>query len=215
VIPALFINALPVSQLTNDKKMLITELLDAFYERFEKTTIDMLLLDRGFFTKEVVEVLVKRKVPFIMPAVKNNRIKQLVKQYEKGELPDKIKFRFGNVNVYLTFMKIEDEVFVFMTNTRKSPMNVHLLYKKRWQIETNFREQNKYIFKTKTKNFTIRYLAFVLAGLIFNLWQMTRNKLVYKPESYLFKQFLKQELLCSWQTISKRSVIKSVDYLLA
>jgi len=213
--PALFINALPVNQLTNDKKSLITELLDAFYERFKKTRIDLLLLDRGFFSKEVVTLLVKKNVKFIMPAVKNKAIARLIDLYKEGEIKDSICYQFGNTKVYLKFIKIEDDVLVYMTNTTKSPMTVHIAYKKRWQIETNFREQNKYLFKTNTKNFTIRYLAFVLAGLLFNLWQITRNKFIYKPESYIFKQILKEKLLCQWQAISKKEVIKSIDYLLA
>lgn len=212
--PALFINALPVNQLTNDKKTLITGLLDAFYARFKKTAIDLLLLNRGFFAKEVVELLVKRKISFIIPAVKNQAIKKLIEQYKTGKIKDKIQYQFGNVQVYLTFIKVDDDVLVYMTNSRRSPMSIHILYKKRWQIETNFREQNKYLFKTCTLNFNVRYLAFVIAGLLFNIWQITRNKLCYKPESYVFKQLLLEELLRLWQTISKRSVVKTIDYFL-
>jgi len=46
--PALFLNALPVNQFTNDKESLLTELLDRFYSRYNKTKIDLLLIDRGF-----------------------------------------------------------------------------------------------------------------------------------------------------------------------
>jgi IS4 transposase len=71
-----------------------------------------------------------------------------------------------------------------------------LLYKKRWQIETNFREQNKFEFKIKTLDFNARYFAFVLAGLLFNLWQLMRNG---KTQSYLFKQALICELERLWE----------------
>lgn len=212
--PALFINALPVNQFTNDKETLLTSLLNQFYEQFSKTKIELLLLDRGFYTKDVVRSLTQRKIHFIMPAIKNKAINKLAKQYEKGEIKDRIKYRFGKTQVYLTFIKIEDETYVSMTNTRKNPLKIHLLYKKRWQIETNFREQNKFTFKTCSTNFNIRYLSFIIGGLLFNAWQLTRNTLIYKPESYLFKQLLTDELLTQWQTLTKRRIIKSLDYFL-
>lgn len=212
--PAFFINALPVNQLTNDKEMLLTSLLEQFYKLYKKTKIELLLLDRGFYSKKVVQLLTEKDIHFIMPAVKNKAIQKLVKQYKSREIKERINYQFGDSTTNLLFLKIEDEVLVYMTNTRKSVLQTHLAYRKRWQIETNFREQNKFTLKTQTTNFKIRYLAFALAGLLFNLWQITRNKLIYKPESYIFKQFLKEDLLRLWQTISKKDVIKTMDYFL-
>jgi len=212
--PALFINVLPVNQLTNDKKALLAQLLDGFQQQYKKTKVALLLLDRGFFTKEVVKFLTERKIPFIMPAVKNKAIQKLVKSYEKEEIKNRIKYEFGATIVNLLFLKVEDEIYIYMTNTRKTPIQTHILYKKRWQIETNFREQNKFTFKTCSKNFNIRYLAFALGGLLFNAWQQTRNILPYTLESYIFKQYLTEELLKLWQKITTRRVIKNIDYLL-
>ena len=194
--------------------MLLTSLLEQFYKLYKKTKIELLLLDRGFYSKKVVQLLTEKDIHFIMPAVKNKAIQKLVKQYKSREIKERINYQFGDSTTNLLFLKIEDEVLVYMTNTRKSVLQTHLAYRKRWQIETNFREQNKFTLKTQTTNFKIRYLAFALAGLLFNLWQITRNKLIYKPESYIFKQFLKEDLLRLWQTISKRSVIKTMDYFL-
>jgi len=212
--PALFINALPVDQLTNDKKELLTQLLDGFHRQFKKTKIELLLLDRGFFSKKVVQLLTEKNIPFIMPAVKNKAIKKLVKSHEKKEIQNRIRYEFGETTPNLLFLKIEEDTFVYMTNTRKTIIQTHILYRKRWQIETNFREQNKFTFKTCTKNFNIRYLAFTIAGLLFNAWQLTKNKLQYQPESYLYKQLLIEEILKLWQKITTRSVIKNIDYLL-
>lgn len=212
--PALFLNALPVNQLTNDKEMLLNELLNSFVESYKKTIINLLLVDREFFTKKVVKLLAERKIPFIMPAIKNKAIKRLIEAYKKGEIKNRIKYKFGTTTVNLLFLKVEDETLVYVTNTKKTPLKAHLLYSKRWQIETNFREQNKFTFKTKSKNFNIRYLAFALGGLLFNAWQLTRNVLPYTLESYLFKQYLLDDLLTLWQRISKKEVIKSVSYFL-
>lgn len=217
--PALFINALPVNLFTNDKKTLLKWLIDSFKGHFPKTQIGLLLVDRGFFTKEVVNFLVETNQKFIMPAIKNERVKKLIGLYECGELKDKIRYKFGNVCVNLIFFPVtnkngEKETLVYITNTKMDPIRVHLTYKKRWQIETNFREQNNFMLKTKTKDFKIRYFTFVLAGLLFNLWQLIRLILPYKLESYLFSKFLADELLRIWQETTGKEVVKSIDYLL-
>jgi len=212
--PALFINSLPVNQLTNDKKELLAQLTDGFYALYKKTKIELLLLDRGFFTKEVVKLLIDMQIKFIMPAIKNRAIKKLANQFARGEIDNKICYQFGETKVKLLFLKVEDDILVYMTNTRYNVLRVAILYKKRWQIETNFREQNNFTFKTQTTNFTIRYLAFVIGGLLFNLWQLTRNKVPYNLESYLFKYILVEEILKLWQEFSNMKIIKSIDYLL-
>ena len=209
--PALFINAFPVNQFTNNKKKLLKQLLDGFHRLYEKTKIDLLLLDRGFFTKAVIAFLIRNKIPFVMPAVKNKAIKSLAEQFRKGWLPDRIKYEFGKYEINLLFLKVKDDILVYATNTRKSPKGAHTLYRNRWQIETNFREQNNFVFQTKTRNFAVRYLAFALGGLLFNAWQLTRDKTIYKMESHLYKHFLKEEVLKLWQEFASEEIIKSLE----
>ena len=202
--PALFINAFPVNMLTNNKTKLIAQLIDGFNAVHKKTKIELLLLDKGFFTKAVVKYLVENKIRFIMPAIKNREIKYLVEGCINMKKSIVLDYKFGETKVFLVFVKINDEVLVYMTNTKFSPLKVHLLYKKRWQIETNFREQNNFEFKTCTLDFNARYFAFVLAGLLFNLWQLMRKG---KIQSYIFKQTLINGL---WSLLYK--IIRLEDY---
>ena len=127
--PALFLNAFLVNQLTNNKVKLIKQLIDGFYKLFD-SKIGLLLLDRAFFTKEVINYLIENKIRFIMPAVKNKAILTLAEQFRKGWLPDKIEYEFGKQKIALLFLKIDDEVLVYATNTRYRPMKAHILYKK-------------------------------------------------------------------------------------
>lgn len=155
-----------VDQFNDNKVKLVTQLIDGFNALYKKTKIDLLLLDRGFFTKAVVKLLVDRKIPFIMPAVKNRAIKPLVEACINMKESITIEYQFGGVDVYLLFIRIEKEILVYMTNTKYSPLKVHMLYKKRWQIETNFREQNQFLTKTTTRNFVARYLLFALGAIV-------------------------------------------------
>lgn len=206
---ALFINAFLVNQLTNNKVKLIKQLIDGFYKLFD-SKIELLLVDRAFFTKAVVNYLIENKIKFIMPAVKNKAILPLAEQFRKGWLPNKIEYQFGKQKIALLFLKVNGKVLVYATNTRYRPLKAHLLYRKRWQIETNFREQNNFLFKTQTIDFTVGYFAFVLAGLLFNLWQLTRNG---KIESYLFKHELLFGLIELWEEWKGESIVNNTCYL--
>jgi len=205
--PALFINAFPVNMLTNNKVKLLAQLIDGFKALYGKTNIELLLLDRGFFTKAVVKYLVQNKIKFIMPAIKNREIKYLVEGCINMKKSTVLDYKFGETRLCLVFVKIDGEVLVYATNTRFNPLKVHLLYKKRWQIETNFREQNNFEFKTCTLDFNARYFAFALAGLLFNLWQLMRNGRI---QSYLFKQALMHELKKLWCKIVRLEDYKPV-----
>jgi len=212
--PPLFLNALPINQFNNNKSKLMNQFLDEFYASYKDIEIGLFLADRAFFTKDCVKTLVERNIPFIMPAVKNKAIQKLVDSYKEGKIKQKICYQFGEVEVKLAFLKVEDEVYVYATNTNYSPVKLCVLYTIRWQIETNFREQNKFMFKSRTIDFGIRYFAFAIAGILFNAWQLTRRKLKHIKESYLYKQILIEELLRAWQAIASRRVVKNVDYFL-
>lgn len=186
--------------LTNNKVKLVSQLIDGFNALYKQTKIELLLLDRGFFTKAVVKYLVESKIKFIMPAVKNRQIKYMAEACINMKRSVTLEYTFGEASVYLIFVRIEGEVLVYMTNTKFSPLKVHLLYKRRWQIETNFREQNHFEFKTKTLDFNARYFALILVGLLFNLWQLMRNG---KIQSYLFKQSLINKLERLWEKVKR------------
>ncbi len=189
--PKYFLSAYPINQFTNDKVKLISKIVDGFYENHQ-SEIGLIFADREFATIKVVDYFYENNLKFIMPIAKSSRIKKLVEKFKLGKIENKVKYKFGNRFVNLLFLKVEEEVYVFVTNTKYSPLKVGILYKKRWQIETNFREQNNFLFKTKTLNFTIRYFAFILAGLLFNLWQASRKN---KIESYLFKKEVREFIL--------------------
>jgi len=168
--PPLFLNALPINQFNNNKDKLMNLFLDDFYTSYKDNEIGLFLADRGFFTKACVKILVERDIPFIIPAVKNKAIQKLVDLYKENKIEQKIQYQFGEVKITLAFLKVEDEVYVYATNTNYSPVKLCVLYTMRWQIETNFREQNKFIFKSRSIDFGIRYFAFAIAGILLPIY---------------------------------------------
>ena len=71
----------PVLQL-DDHVMMVERLILATRKRGIR--MHTLLLDRGFFSVDVVNVLRRHRVRFLMPAVKNDRVKEVIKGYDEG-----------------------------------------------------------------------------------------------------------------------------------
>jgi len=67
-------------------------------------------------------------------------------------------------------MKRDDKVYPFATNTDCTPETIHELYRKRFGIETQYRIKNKFLRRTYSKEYSVRYFFFLLAICIYNLW---------------------------------------------
>jgi len=50
-----------------------------------KTSV--LMIDRGFFKAEIIKLLQSMSINFIMPAVRNERVKRMLNEYAKGNIP--------------------------------------------------------------------------------------------------------------------------------
>ncbi len=178
----------PVYQL-DDHATICEELIKAAWIRGIK--IKKLLIDRGFYSVDVMNMLGRLKVEFLMPAIKNGRMKQAIEDYHNHLIPKMVKFRIRNSREeeasfgLMIYRKkeaketdpISDQYIVFATNmkyseARKLYRKIPLEYKKRWGIETGFRVQNTVKAMTTSQNYTIRIIYQMLSVIIYNLWQL-------------------------------------------
>jgi len=60
--------------------------------------------------------------------------------------------------------------YLFATNMTCRPKTVLRRYKKRWGIETSYREHNAFLAKTTSKDYTVRLLYYAVAVCIYNAW---------------------------------------------
>ena len=132
------------------------ELIRAAWARGIK--IKSVLIDRGFYSVDVMNTLKRLKVEFLMPAIKNDRMKRTIEDYHNYLIPSTSKFTIRNsmeeeacFSLMIYKKKdaketdpISEQYFVFATNmlysdARKLYPKIPLEYKMRWGIETGFR----------------------------------------------------------------------------
>jgi putative transposase len=145
----------------------------------------IILLDKGFFTVEVIKELQSRKLPFLMPAKRTAPIKRLCRLFKKGKVMPLINYTiksFGNsVQVKLIFARKKTKrgwrTFAYVSNIAFKPETAKELYRHRWRIETNNREIGKFRARTTSTSMKLRRMYYSLAALLYNLWIVLRQVL--------------------------------------
>lgn len=186
-----------VGPLTSNVQV-VREMLD-YAERFVEPRI--ILLDRGFYSAEVIEALKSRNRSFIMPAKRTGPVKRLCKAFERGEVPPTVDYTVKGsgecADVKLTFVrrKTEDGVktYGFISDLALGPEVVSELYGWRWRIETNNRELGKFSALTTSTSMKLRRLYYSLAALLYNLWIVVRGG-GELPRAHQFKRIIKRLL---------------------
>ena len=149
--------------------------------------IGCVLLDRGFNKVEVFKVIGRTK--FIMPLVKNTKIKEILKQ--GSEYLEAIDYSFyEGTNREITLRVILSRIkkkHVWVTNIKGSDETLLLtiaeVYRKRWGIETGYSKANEFYPKTNTKKFRTRCFLAQLSFALQDLWVM-KNFIAYFGTKY-------------------------------
>lgn len=175
-----------------------TELIEFLMKSLEKIfkNIHLVLLDRGFYSGEVLAYLQEHGINYLVFVPRNKRIK---KYWNDGVdyVYHTIKYNTGDTNEKVTikhvFIEYDKMKWTFATNLnlRKS-VHYILAYKQRWQIETNFRVQDESRIKSKSCNHLVRYFYFMVSLLLQFLWKVFGNKqfkyfVISLYEYFLFK----------------------------
>jgi hypothetical protein len=159
-----------------------------------KVDINIVYMDRGFFSGAVISTLQTMNVFYLMPAVRNQKIQKMAEQVkEPTTCRYKMKTRNGRVTFKLVLFKHTQSIKrkgqitktkaigAFATNLSdniKDIQQLYALYSKRWGIETSYRMCSVFRAKTKAKHYQIRLFLFLFSVSLYNLWILFNAHLV-------------------------------------
>ncbi len=152
--------------------------------------IGLAYVDRGFFNVPCIAVLESYPFRYLMPAIKNSKIKKIIKQTRK--FPAVVPYTMGNEKGNVTFSLIllenkkkRNEIYAFATNMAvnvKDAEKLCDLYKNRFTIETSYRMLGEVRTKTTSHDYSVRWF-FVLFGLLIRngyfLFNDITNKIIH------------------------------------
>ena len=169
------LKAIPMTSLSNNADV-VDKLLQHALKHMH---VKCVLLDRGFFSVDVINVLESLNVKFIMPAVKNTKIKQTIKdntnkksyflRYTRHSGKNSVTF-----NLMVKYDDEDKEYCAFATNFEikytKDIERIAQLYRKRWGIETGYRVKRDFLAVTTTECYVVRMLYFMVSVILYNFW---------------------------------------------
>lgn len=204
--------ALPVTQLSSKEKI-VGRLLEEASSRLHMRP-SLLLMDRGFFTVDVLSMLQRTGMRFIVPAVANSRVKGIMEAHARGDLPPLVEYRMGGdeeegkgIDLHLVIARRRDakdedppsrKYVAFATNVpfedpedmvRRIPEE----YRARWGIETSYRVQDGFEAKTYSRDPTIRIVYFMLSIILYNSWAMMALMDVRRATTYRYRDCIAEE----------------------
>lgn len=176
----LFIDALPVHRLAPK-----AELLERILRRVRAlgVRVKALLLDRGFASGEVIALLRRLRLRYLVRLPRSRRVKAVMagmgsSPYWRG------RFTLRGVETDLLIVRDGRIDWVFATNIPLSEASEPLrLYRLRWNIETAHRCKGEARVKTKSLLAAVRYFLLLAALVLYNLWRL-------HPERPPFKRLL-------------------------
>lgn len=164
--------ALPLT-LGCDRAELIEKLL-SFVKKLLR--IKLVLFDRGLTSCEIIHALQKLNLNYLMLAKQYSSYEEMLEcvkdiavvEHEMGYDKDKSGWE---IKTNLVLIKGEKYDWCFYTSLCPEDAE-HCIwtYKRRWQIETNFRVEDEARIKSKSTNYLVRYFYFMLQLLLHAIW---------------------------------------------
>lgn len=199
--------ALPIRICEGSAKLTI-DLLEYCQSLFKR--IRLAVFDRGFYIAELIDYLEAKKIKYIIYVPeKKGKIKEYVEKTEKlskfkHEMTySKEKSKWKPKTTLVVCKGIDEFAWIFATNINfKTRVEYIWHYKRRWQIETNYRVEDEGKIKSKSTNHLIRYFYFLISLLLHLLWIVNKN-INYYAQYKKYLDIIEQRLLFNYLKIDE------------
>jgi len=161
------------------------DILRRLFKRLDVLNLNVkkLYLDKGFYSIGVIRLLKARGTPFILPAIA--RKKGGVSKLFVGRASYKTSYTMHNqklgseaVDLALTrkysqgrYRRKRSKWFAYVTfGVRTHPLQIFQFYRRRFGVESSYRQMNRVRARTSSTNPALRLLYVGIAFLLVNLW---------------------------------------------
>lgn len=148
--------------------------------------IRTVLMDRGFYTADVLRELQEHDLFYLVFAPRNALFKGMLEgttrsvriEHELTLNKNKTKTKIPTI---ISLVKEDKHDWIFATNLDLSGRALIKRYRVRWNIETDFRVQDEARIKSKSKRPEVRLFYFLVAALLLFVWNATQKfKITFK-----------------------------------
>jgi len=194
--------------------------------------IRFLLLDKGFFSVEVITYLKRAQLGFIIPAMARGRkpkgrkrgtglraIRKKKNGYYRHTLTGKVSGKQHTARVTIcvaskshkhkkTSKRRTKKLMYVVWKVRLTPREIREVYRKRFGIETSYRQMHEARIKTCTRDPKLRLLFVGIALVLRNIWvwlhfKLTKGKWSEHPQLFLELLRFREMLLWIDQVVGK------------
>jgi hypothetical protein len=198
--------------------------------------IGLLLLDRGFYSVEVIRYLQQARRPFLMPMVCHGRkadhplgpsasnvfkamktsgwYTYTLEDGKKNKATVSVCVKRARYKNKHGQRKRETWVYAYWGITPKRVDWVKDTYRRRFGIETSYRQMNQCRIRTTTKKFHVRFLYVAIGLLLRNLWVWLHHVVLSSPRRGFRKynwELLRVERMLLWLEEVARILYGLVD----
>lgn len=197
--------ALPVR--LGEQTKLTIELLSYSASLFKN--ISCCLFDRGFYCAEIIDFLEAKKLNYLIlvPNKKGKITEYIASTKSLGKYTHQMRYSkqksVWKPTTQITICKnISNFDWIFATNIQfDRAIDYVLLYKRRWQIETNYRVEDEAKIKSKSSHYMIRYFYFLI-GLLLHLYWIVHKKQYFYVQFKKYLDIVEHLLLINYLKIS-------------
>lgn len=190
---------LPIGSIIADKLAFLLESC-----RKAGLLIRTVLLDRGFYSADILRELQEQEVFYLVFARRNALFNSMLEatnnsvvvEHELVLRKNKTKTKI-QTNIALV-KNVQNYDWVFATNLNLSGREIVKRYRIRWNIETDFRVQDEARIKSKSKRPEVRLFYFLISCLLLFVWNATqKNHVTFKKFIIILaeSQFIEQKIL--------------------
>jgi len=130
--------------------------------------IGYVAFDNGFQSSELITMLQRRRISFILPLRDTAKLKRRRRWMRYAK-----RFTYTTQGVTVDVVEAQDAegwTYLFATNIAALPKRILRLFKRRWGIETSYRKIREFLPKTTSRSWVVRVFNFIFACFFSNAW---------------------------------------------